>query len=154
MNQSRITSNKQRGVYSEIINPDNSILYQNTVMEGPHESLYISTQQRQKKPKANPISRHKGIKQETNRETAEEMHRERAANKRKTMEKLERLGARVDEEDEFCLKVEPKVMEPYDPIPGRVPRKVAIDRKKKEYASFDLNKMMFENNIDFASKSR
>jgi len=22
-------------------------------------------------------------------------------------------------------------MEPYDPIPGRVPRKVAIDRKKK-----------------------
>jgi len=29
------------------------------------------------------------------------------------------------------MRVEPKVMEPYDPIPGRVPRKVAIDRKKK-----------------------
>jgi dynein heavy chain len=27
--------------------------------------------------------------------------------------------------------VDPKVMEPFDPIPGRVPRKVAIDRKKK-----------------------
>ncbi len=40
-------------------------------------------------------------------------------------------------------------MEPNDPIPGRVPRKViifnnqvAIDRKKKEYASFDLNVLM------------
>lgn len=34
--------------------------------------------------------------------------------------------------------IDPKVMEPFDPIPGRVPRKVAIDRKKKEYASFDI----------------
>ena len=35
-------------------------------------------------------------------------------------------------------------MEPYDPIPGRVPRKVAIDRKKKEYASFDINEIFRE----------
>lgn len=34
--------------------------------------------------------------------------------------------------------IDPKVMEPFDPIPGRVPRKVAIDRLKKEYASFDI----------------
>ena len=27
--------------------------------------------------------------------------------------------------------VEPKVMEPFDPVPGRVPRRVAIDRKTK-----------------------
>lgn len=40
------------------------------------------------------------------------------------------------------ITVDPKVMEPNDPIPGRVPRKVAIDRKKKEYASFDLNVLM------------
>jgi len=37
------------------------------------------------------------------------------------------------------ITVDPKVMEPNDPIPFRVPRKVAIDRKKKEYSSFDLN---------------
>ena len=30
--------------------------------------------------------------------------------------------------------VEPKVMEPFLPVPGQVPRRVAIDRKIKEYA--------------------
>lgn len=34
------------------------------------------------------------------------------------------------------LHVEPKVMEPYEPIGDNVPRKVAISRKQKEYASF------------------
>jgi len=33
-------------------------------------------------------------------------------------------------------------MEPYDPIPGRVPRKVAIDRRKKEYASFNIEQLL------------
>lgn len=36
-------------------------------------------------------------------------------------------------------------MEPYDPIPGRVPRKVAIDRKKKEYASFNIEELLKDN---------
>jgi len=34
------------------------------------------------------------------------------------------------------------VLEPFEPIPGRVPRKVAIDRKKKEYASYDIEDLM------------
>ena len=34
------------------------------------------------------------------------------------------------------MVVEPKVMEPYEPVGNNVPRKVAISRKKKEYASF------------------
>lgn len=38
--------------------------------------------------------------------------------------------------------VDPKVLEPYEPIPGRVPRKVAIDRKKKEFASYDLEELI------------
>lgn len=54
------------------------------------------------------------------------------------MEKLQRIAVKIGQEDEFDLRVEPKVMQPYDPIPGRVPRKVAIDRKKKEYASFNI----------------
>lgn len=33
-------------------------------------------------------------------------------------------------------------MEPYDPIPGQVPRKVAIDRRRKEYASYDLLELL------------
>ena len=38
--------------------------------------------------------------------------------------------------------VDPKVMEPFEPIPGRVPRKVAIDRKRKEYASYSIEKLL------------
>ena len=38
--------------------------------------------------------------------------------------------------------IDPKVMEPFEPIPGRVPRKVAIDRMKKEYASFDIEQLL------------
>lgn len=45
-------------------------------------------------------------------------------------------------------------MEPYDPVPGRVPRKVAIDRKKKEYASFDINQLLAENSINFEGNNR
>lgn len=39
-------------------------------------------------------------------------------------------------------------MEPYDPIPGQVPRKVAIDRKKKEFMSYQLEDLMAFLNID------
>lgn len=40
------------------------------------------------------------------------------------------------------LTIDPKILEPYVPIPGRVPRKVAIDRKKKEYASFHIEDLL------------
>jgi len=46
------------------------------------------------------------------------------------------------------LEVEPKVMEPYEPIGNNVPRKVAIARKQKEYASFSLENLMHEEGID------
>jgi dynein heavy chain len=45
-------------------------------------------------------------------------------------------------------------MEPYDPVPGRVPRKVAIDRKKKEYASFNIEQLLLNKNIDFNHTKR
>lgn len=40
-------------------------------------------------------------------------------------------------------------MEPFDPIPGRVPRKVAIDRQKKEYSSFNIEQLLHLEGIDF-----
>lgn len=40
-------------------------------------------------------------------------------------------------------------MEPYDPIPGRVPRKVAIDRKKKEYSTYNLEELLSLDDINF-----
>jgi dynein heavy chain, axonemal len=36
------------------------------------------------------------------------------------------------------VTIDPKILEPYVPIPGNVPRKVALDRKKKEYQSFHI----------------
>ena len=42
-----------------------------------------------------------------------------------------------------------KVIEPYEPIQGRLPRKVAIDRKKKEYSSFNIEDLLREENVHF-----
>lgn len=71
------------------------------------------------------------------------------------MEKLEKIVVKIgNDDDNYELRVEPKVMEPYDPIPGRVPRKVAIDRRKKEYASFNIEQLLAEKDIDFAEKRR
>jgi dynein heavy chain len=45
-------------------------------------------------------------------------------------------------QQEGVADAEPKVMEPYIPIPERVPRKVEIDRKKKEYRAFDIGQLL------------
>lgn len=93
MNNSTITTNKQRGVYSEIINPDNSLIYRDATITGPDESLYISTQQRQKIPKAVGLSKKPDISKNKLQE------------KRKTMEKLERITAKAAQDDDFDLRV-------------------------------------------------
>jgi hypothetical protein len=77
MNTSVISSNKQRGVYSEIINPDNSALYQGNALGEADESLFINTQKRQKIPRANALKSKGDISQLAR-------HKE----KRNTMEKL------------------------------------------------------------------
>ena len=38
--------------------------------------------------------------------------------------------------------MEPKVMEPFDPVPGRVPRRVAIDRKIKQFAKYNIEELL------------
>lgn len=47
-----------------------------------------------------------------------------------------------DEKIHDDITIDPKILEPYVPIPGRVPRKVALDRKKKEYASFHIEDLL------------
>lgn len=42
---------------------------------------------------------------------------------------------------------EPKVMEPYVPIVGRVPRKVEIDRKKKLFKNVDLEQLLEDHGV-------
>lgn len=58
--------------------------------------------------------------------------------------KLYRIGTLAEVREEEELVVEPKVMEPYEPIGDNVPRKVAINRKQKEYASFHLEQLLHE----------
>jgi len=50
---------------------------------------------------------------------------------------------------EGVANVEPKVTEPFEPIPGRVPRKVALDRKRKEFASIAIEEELAKLDIDF-----
>ena len=45
-------------------------------------------------------------------------------------------------------------MEPYVPIPGRPPRKVVIDRLKKQYASFDIEDLLKELGVDFRNPNK
>jgi len=40
------------------------------------------------------------------------------------------------------------VFEPYDPIPGKVPRNVAIERLRRKYDSVDLNELLDRSPID------
>jgi len=100
MNNSAVHSNKQRGIYSEIIIPDNSGVYQNQLVGGPDESLYINTQQRQRIPKASALP-----KRDNNFSL-----NGKATQKRKTMEKLEKIAVKIGAEDDFDLRVEPKVV--------------------------------------------
>lgn len=49
---------------------------------------------------------------------------------------------------EGVADAEPKVFETIEPIPGRVPRKVEIDRRKKEYKSYDIERLLHEAGIN------
>jgi len=51
--------------------------------------------------------------------------------RRMKLRQMQSKASQLFKENEEIVTVDPKVMEPYDPIPGRVPRKVAIDLKKK-----------------------
>ncbi len=50
---------------------------------------------------------------------------------------------------EQVSSVEPKAILPFDPIPGQVPRKVAIDRKRKEFKSIDFESLLAQVGVDF-----
>lgn len=48
--------------------------------------------------------------------------------------------------------VDPRVWETYAAVPGLVPRNVAIDRRRKEYASYNLDELLEFVGIDFNKK--
>jgi len=40
-------------------------------------------------------------------------------------------------------------LEPFEPVPGQVPRNVAIDRRRKEFASYNLEELLEYVGVDF-----
>jgi len=40
-------------------------------------------------------------------------------------------------------------MEPFNPIPGKPPRRVVIDRQRKLFASLDIEELLAELGIDY-----
>ena len=49
----------------------------------------------------------------------------------------------------FCNSNALQVMEPFQPIPGRPPRRVVIDRQRKLFASLDIEELLIELGIDY-----
>jgi dynein heavy chain len=43
---------------------------------------------------------------------------------------------------EQVFPVEPRAILPFEPIPGQVPRKVAIDRKRKEFKGINFEELL------------
>lgn len=54
---------------------------------------------------------------------------------------------------EGVIDIDPKVFEPFEPIPGRAPRKVVIDRKKKLYASLMIINLLREESVDYSKEN-
>jgi len=50
---------------------------------------------------------------------------------------------------EGVADVDPKVMEPFVPIPGKPPRQVVIDRQRKLFASLNIEELLLELGIDY-----
>ena len=106
-------------------------------MYGPKESLVIKINRTQKIPRAQAVT--KGA----------------TKSKIKGYGRMSNFKAMKVNEGLYSKKksgvaiVEPKVMEPFDPVPGQVPRRVAIDRKIKEYAQYDIEELLLNLGIDY-----
>ncbi len=110
-----------------MVNPENTGgVNEEKKVRGPNETLELHVNQKQNVPKAFSIS-------EAHR-SSEKLTIEEENARKEELKKIFQIKQSV-------TTVDPKVTEPYDPIPGRVPRKVAIDRKKKEYANFDIEQL-------------
>lgn len=137
--------NKQRGIYSEVINPDNSILYNEGSLLGPDQSMLITTQPRQKVPKAMTLN--------TSIRSVGSNNQSYLGRKGSKPGVLGLKPPPKQEWDPTIPTIDPKVLQTFDPIPGRIPRKVQIDRKKKQFASFNLEDLLISQGVDFNTRN-
>ena len=112
------TNRKQRGIYSEVLVPEETAELQSTAAAGP--SSKVQTHPMQKIPRVRGLQKRK----DSTLNESPSVH--------------EPSGGIYFKKRPGVADVDPKVFEPYVPIPGRTPRKVVIDRQKKLFASLRI----------------
>lgn len=67
----------------------------------------------------------------------------------RTRTRVQPAGADDGEASFAPAATQPKVMVPYDPRPGHPPRQVEIERRRRLYASEDVNELLKELGVDY-----
>lgn len=139
---------KQRGIYSEILTTEDNENLKNVSTIGPDQQRLIKINKRQKMPRATGIRK---VVAEAKMATVEEGPE---SQENQVIGKSYFKDPKVNEgfyskKREGVADVDPKVMEPYVPIPGKPPRKVVIDRQRKLFASLDIEELLLELGIDY-----
>ena len=125
---------KQRGIYSEYLikrtQKDNETdgKENDYTLKGPNNSVFMNQKPRESKNQ-NFSTNIESLLDYSN-DFLQESIQERKKKEKK------------NENTQDFINIEPKVMEPFQPIPGRVPRKVEIERKRKNYMSIDIKSIM------------
>lgn len=116
------TYRKQRGIYSEVLSPEETAELQSSAVTGPQSKVKIH--ETQKVPRVRGITKRK-------------------ASIRPDVEEQEEASSGIYSKKRLGVAdVDPKVYEPYAPISGRTPRKVVIDRQKKLFASLRIEDLL------------
>jgi len=123
------TYRKQRGIYSEVLSPEETAELQSGAVTGPLSK--VTTHPMQKLPRVRGISKGKESQMQETKSIGEAS------------------SGIYSKKREGIADVDPKVFEPYAPIPGRTPRKVVIDRKKKLFASLRIEDLLKEQGIEY-----
>ncbi len=158
---------KQRGIFSEILTTEETDNLKLASTIGPSQNSVIQANARQKMPRANGITKRlQQSKQEGAEVVSKDGGKEDATSMLTYIDKKGKiLGKNYFRDSEVNLgfyskkrdgvaDVDPKVMEPYIPIPGKPPRKVVVDRQRKLFASLDIEELLLELGIDYTSTEK
>jgi dynein heavy chain len=134
---------KQRGIYSEILTTEDTDNLKLVSTIGPTPNNMIESNKKQKIPRAKGIKRKPAKIDELDEDT-----RIIGKNYYRNPDVNEGFYSR---KREGVADPDPKVMEPFNPIPGKPPRKVVIDRQRKLFASLSIEDLLMELNINYRS---
>jgi dynein heavy chain len=135
---------KQRGIYSEILTTEDSKNLKAVSTIGPHQTNIVKTNEKQKIPRAKGIRN----KQQQSVQMANLISDQHVIGKNYFRDPDVNEGF-YSRKRPGVADVDPKVMEPFVPIPGKPPRKVVIDRQRKLFASLDIEELLLELGIDY-----